>query len=392
MAKRKHSTALFEVIKQDKRFANIGRPPALATPSWFRNNVPASVPARTPAAPSSERAAQTRPVASEHRATTAPAIGAPAMDASHDTALSASTTPKSSASRLLPLKEMAASILRFIMAKMRPAPLMQPGYSQQSRGTPDRSAPVKPLNERAGSEPSASDGPPPRCQPSAQTGSTKTSQAESTIAPRRPLLAGAREWLHTHAALNAPVLAGAGALIVLLAAIAIYHHRHSATSAGDAPAVYVSTEQLRKGPPHPSVLDLSGGAPTSPRPSSPGRAQATNSPDAVNPSQAAQAQSAAAPGAARQVNMNYVLVQSYGDEKTANEARDFLNANGVPCTIERDIPGWRKDFYLVVGLDPFTRTSTPDFKAYRMRIETLSEKFAPKGGYRKFTPLAIKWK
>ncbi len=75
---------------------------------------------------------------------------------------------------------------------------------------------------------------------------------------------------------------------------------------------------------------------------------------------------------ARQVNLNYLLVQSYGDDKTAQEACDFLNKNGIPCTIERGIKNWRKDFYLVVGLQGFPRASGAEYQAYRQKILTLS--------------------
>jgi hypothetical protein len=96
--------------------------------------------------------------------------------------------------------------------------------------------------------------------------------------------------------------------------------------------------------------------------------------------------------AARQVNLNYVLVQSYGDEKTATEARDFLNANGVPCTIEQGVKGWRKDFYLVIGLQGFPRASGPEYTAYRSKLEALSAQFAPSPhSYKRFDPMAIKW-
>jgi len=94
----------------------------------------------------------------------------------------------------------------------------------------------------------------------------------------------------------------------------------------------------------------------------------------------------------RQVNMNYVLIQSYGDEKTAEEARDYLIGAGVPCTIERGVRHWRKDLYLVIGLQGFTRARGSEYTAYKSQIEDLSAKFAPeKTSYRGFSPMAIKW-
>ena len=70
------------------------------------------------------------------------------------------------------------------------------------------------------------------------------------------------------------------------------------------------------------------------------------------------ATSLAQPGA-RIVNIHYVLMQSYFEEKTADKARDFLAKNGIPCTIERGVKGWRADFYQVIGLQGFTRPAIP---------------------------------
>jgi hypothetical protein len=99
--------------------------------------------------------------------------------------------------------------------------------------------------------------------------------------------------------------------------------------------------------------------------------------------------SVARPGE-RIVNMHYVLVQSYLDEKTARQACDFLNNNGVPCTIERGIRGWRPDFYEVVGLQGFARASGTQYTEYRQRIIHLSAMFT-KVRFKRFMPQAIKW-
>ena len=79
--------------------------------------------------------------------------------------------------------------------------------------------------------------------------------------------------------------------------------------------------------------------------------------------------------------------------KAANDARDFLNSNGISCTIERGIKNWQqKIFYLVVGLDGFTRASGADYTAYRKRIDTLGTQYtAMSHSHRAFLPQAIKW-
>ncbi len=93
----------------------------------------------------------------------------------------------------------------------------------------------------------------------------------------------------------------------------------------------------------------------------------------------------------RVVNMHYVLMQSYFDEKTAEEARDFLNQHGIACTIERGVKGWRPDFYQVIGLQGFTRASGEAYLAYRQQVEQLGEEFSPHSKYKRFAPEAIKW-
>lgn len=202
------------------------------------------------------------------------------------------------------------------------------------------------------------------------------------------------EWFEENKRTAIPSLCGAAAAIVLIALVVVFRHSTNDLSVPGMPGLK-STEELRRGPAHPEVLDVTA----SPRNATTDDSRsssdnevpaelpmATANPDAAVPA------TGALPPVERQKDLNYVLVQSYGDEKTANEARDFLIANNIACTVEHGLPGWRKDFYYVVGLDGFVRTSTPDLRAYKTCIETLSDKFAPKGGYKAFKPMPIKWK
>ncbi len=95
--------------------------------------------------------------------------------------------------------------------------------------------------------------------------------------------------------------------------------------------------------------------------------------------------------AKRNIGLNYVVVQSYADIKFAEEARDTLLANGVGCTIEQKLRGWSGRLFLVVGIDGFNRISSPEFKAYVKRIETISNKAYPPNSYKAFQPIAYKW-
>jgi hypothetical protein len=96
-------------------------------------------------------------------------------------------------------------------------------------------------------------------------------------------------------------------------------------------------------------------------------------------------------GPKRDIGLNYVIVQSYADEKLAGEAVNILKENGVDCTIERGIKGWPSNLYIVVGTRGFDKISSPEYGAYEKKIHAVSKKFAPKGGWKAFTPIAKKW-
>ncbi|MGD0464377.1 MAG: hypothetical protein ABSB74_17985 [Tepidisphaeraceae bacterium] len=192
----------------------------------------------------------------------------------------------------------------------------------------------------------------------------------------RLLAAGgtARQWMDRQLG----ALIGSGAAVAVIAAMLLV--RHFSTR----PAQNLSIEQqLHDGPAHPAVLVA------------PGEKAGTFSPelaaDVIQAKAGVVPDAVAKPGA-RIVNMHYVLIQSYADEKTANEARDFLNQNGIACTIERGVKGWRMDFYQVIGLQGFVHPSGAEYLAYRSRIKELGLEFSPNvRSYRHFQPQAIKW-
>jgi hypothetical protein len=177
------------------------------------------------------------------------------------------------------------------------------------------------------------------------------------------------------------VLPGVGAAALVIAAmLAARHFFHP------APPVPTMEEAIRSEPPRPAVLNV---IPPISQPQNP----PVLSPEMMADEQQASqkiASNLAQPGQ-RVVNMHYVLMQSYFEEKTAQEARDFLTRNGIPCTIERGVKGWRPDFYQVIGLQGFVRASGPQYVTYRERVETLGVEFSPKSRYKRFEPQAIKW-
>jgi hypothetical protein len=186
------------------------------------------------------------------------------------------------------------------------------------------------------------------------------------------------------------VVCGVAVALVMIGGLTtareLYHRR---------PAVKPIEVSLREGPAHPAVLNVAS--------ESPGAAMQGNGPmeSQLSPEMqadvrqagdkvAAQAAANLAQPGQRVVNMHYVLMQSYFEEKTAIEARDFLAANGIPCTIERGVKGWRPDFYQVIGLQGFPRASGAEYLAYKTKIEELGKNFS-KSRYKRFQPEAIKW-
>jgi hypothetical protein len=188
-------------------------------------------------------------------------------------------------------------------------------------------------------------------------------------------------------------------------------------SGGPAPAVAgASTAQLREGPARPDVLNVKPAAGGAAAPAANGISGAQGTTTAQGGQQ--QGNSATAPprplepapgttgGAAsgavaseestgqRIIGRNYVVVQIYPDEKSANEARDLLAGNGIACTIEQGLAGYAaKSWYCVVGLTGFDRIrDNPDFARYEKSIRDLSLKFAGNSKFKKFDPQAYRWK
>ena len=94
----------------------------------------------------------------------------------------------------------------------------------------------------------------------------------------------------------------------------------------------------------------------------------------------------------RSVNLNYVVAQSYPDEKSANDAQDAFIKAGVGCTIEQKLRGLNPSWYSVVGTQGFARVSTDDYKTYVDKLRQISQQFAQgKRSFKAFDPMPYKW-
>ena len=94
--------------------------------------------------------------------------------------------------------------------------------------------------------------------------------------------------------------------------------------------------------------------------------------------------------------LNYVIVQSYPDLKSATEAQKALEAEGIPCTVEIGPADWapNPEWRSVVGIHGFPRSfkETPAYKRYVGAIEAVSKKFAGNSKFKKFEPMPYRWK
>ncbi|HLL90481.1 MAG TPA: hypothetical protein VK324_14370, partial [Tepidisphaeraceae bacterium] len=96
----------------------------------------------------------------------------------------------------------------------------------------------------------------------------------------------------------------------------------------------------------------------------------------------------------RIVGMNYVIVQSYPDEKSANDAVDILARNAIPCTVVKGPPGWANNsWFSVVGTRGYDKLrNNPEYDAYVKKIQRVSDAFAGKSRFKQFDPRPYRWK
>lgn len=152
-----------------------------------------------------------------------------------------------------------------------------------------------------------------------------------------------------------------------------------------------STEEIRSRPARPAVLDVRSGSTAQP-PTTVDAEDAVVAAPAAAPSQQAPAPTEAS--GQRIIGRNYVVVQIYPDEKSANEARDLLNKNGIPCTIEQGLREYAtKNWFCVVGLTGFDRIgNNKDYDRYTSAIVSLSQRFLKDSKFKQFQPIAYKWR
>lgn len=145
-----------------------------------------------------------------------------------------------------------------------------------------------------------------------------------------------------------------------------------------------SIEETLNQPPQPRVLDVPQNNPDA-------TAQSSNSAPPAQPSAATPPPTTVIQDGKRQNGLNYVVIQSYPDEKTAIEVRNLLAQNDIGSTIEKGLRGLNPNWYIVVGTDGFARPSSAEYQAYIRRLQAISAKYAQKGSFRSFEPMGYRW-
>lgn len=101
--------------------------------------------------------------------------------------------------------------------------------------------------------------------------------------------------------------------------------------------------------------------------------------------------------AKRTVGLNYVIVNTYAPDFQASaiEVSDFLNANGIPNTIEIGTPAisCKTGDFAITGTRGFARPfmDTPEYKQYMQTIQTVAAKFSQKSKLNKPRTMTVKW-
>ena len=197
------------------------------------------------------------------------------------------------------------------------------------------------------------------------------------------------------------LIGGFGLFIALAVAVLI----GKSLSRGPSTAIAdTSTEQLRKNPPTPGVMNIT-------RRSDPGgtndivEGTGARSTGTSTGTRSGGSFSEPHPPATfysddphRQNGLNYVIIQSYPDRETADKAAEFLRNNGIGCSVERNLPNWPLAAWpngcVVVGFRGYTKVSNnPSLEAYKKSIMEVSGKFTVgRSRFAAFSPTMYLWK
>jgi hypothetical protein len=189
-----------------------------------------------------------------------------------------------------------------------------------------------------------------------------------------------------------------GVCVVIGLAYVIGRHISHGPQTAQA-SVQPNVQQLMKQPPQPGVTDLNRVRNVAHLQGNETPAPPRHLPDPTNnatprpPAATTLIPSSAETRLPRAIGLNYAIIQTYPPEEAqaAEAARDFLNKNGIPCSIEKTDYVRNPNWVCLVGTAGFTKISSTDYKGYVDNIIRLGEKF-PTSHFNQFKPAAYKWK
>jgi hypothetical protein len=301
-------------------------------------------------------------------------------------------------------------LFRFPKLSLRRPSLAAPGFSVVDAAPPMADvAPAAPRMELPEIRPSLAD-------PTIGRGPESMSASSSSSSPRRRRSSGMQFGFdkdRQEVTLRMRyTTAAVGAFSVLVLIGLAYVTGRQGTRAPAALAA-VSTDALKKGPAQPGVLDVGrsgsgnggaraalasvgGGSPAVTAERIPAKGQPAQQQQAGRTRPLVQQTSAIVEESARRaINLNYVIVQSYPDRKSADEAAALLNKAGIRCTVEPAPAGFVKNssWVSVIGTTGFQRLSnSPEFDAYIKAIEKVGAQLSGTAKFKRFQPAAYKWR
>lgn len=208
---------------------------------------------------------------------------------------------------------------------------------------------------------------------------------ETAVAPTKLRSSGRQ----VHLVLSYPSIAVASIAGLLLLTVAFLAGRQTAR-----PFAYTgpTLSQLQAQKPSPDVMNLGAGETTATLSSNKEAAPPTMLANAQEKPAPAQPNNAAIEPAAdrrRVIGRNYIIAQSYPDEDNANKAAEVLRKNNIPVSIEQidAAPGW----YCVVSEVGFDRVKTEECERYQKLIKDANAQ-AKAARLKAFEPWLYKWK
>lgn len=401
MAKRKNSTALFEVMRAaqqkalERHSASLQNPASPQTPAAAPNGASHGGPSASNGAPTTPPPATVAPTPARSYApppgqSQLKPLGTPSIVSATRRFLAAITKPKANEE-----------------ASTRPAVALDPddptaGMTADALRGP-RSRVAEPNPEQAFVDADEEPEVPPAASRPAPAPSSSHAQAATAAAINKVAIDRDRQEVTVKVRFQTVAIG----VIATLAVVGLAYIAGKKTGAPAAKAP--TTPEIKNGPVQPGVLDPRGNKTAVPGDARlagervPGAPSAAISPSlggstTIRTGEAGFLDSPVVNGRAeRDVGLNYCVIESFApnQQQWALDVRDFLNAAGINCTIEIGRPSirTRAGDYLIVGTRGFAPRygNTPAYLSYVATIEQVAGSFPDKTKFRQPQMMMVKW-